>query len=124
MKSDFQGLLSQPKSLLLLPMIYVAWADGQLDEKEWSTIRLWASIWLSEAPGDWIASWTDPADPPSAEELALLLGELRVRSVQVADRDLSTLVDAGMELAKHTALMRGGSTVEWVEEEVAALREI
>jgi acyl-CoA oxidase len=54
----------------LLPLLYVAWADGVLTPSEVVAIRehLDRQDWLSDAACDWLARQLDPSDPPSATQ--------------------------------------------------------
>ena len=62
-----------------LPMIYVAWADGDLDPSEVDAVRSAATNAAASDPllQEAVADWLDPKNPPTASELAAVLGQLR-----------------------------------------------
>ena len=64
--------LDDPKLLPFLPMLYVAWADGELDADEIRAIR----DDLDDCT-DCLDSWLDPERPPSERELGRMLRILR-----------------------------------------------
>ena len=74
-------LPDQAAALLYAPMIYVAWADGDLDTGEIESIhqRMLAAD-LPDAGRAAIQAWLDPADPPDAGELAALFDRIRARA--------------------------------------------
>lgn len=80
--------------LPLLPMIYVAWADGELTDAELSALR-------AALPGDDAAlrQWLDPAQPPSAVQLQDLLRRLEDAAATVAAPEQHGLIDLGLSIA-------------------------
>lgn len=82
--------------LPLLPLIYVAWADGDLSPAEAALIRDAATA-LGCAPGD-LDPWLDPEAPPTAVELRALADELARRAEGHAPDGLAEL---GLALAPH-----------------------
>ncbi len=98
--------VAEKRSLLpFLPMIYIAWAGGELSSAELQGLRE-----RLEQLGDLDADaqillnlWLDPAAPPSAAQLQILLGSIQDRvpkSPEVADMSLAQL---GMSLANGSA---------------------
>ncbi|MFT4974209.1 MAG: acyl-CoA oxidase [Myxococcota bacterium] len=83
--------------LPLLPMIYVAWADGELSDDELSVLR-------AQLPGDVPAldAWLDPAAPPSAEQLQQLLRRLKAAAGQLDTSDRRSLAALGQQIAQQT----------------------
>lgn len=65
-------LLQEPELRPFLPLLYVAWADGDLSEAERALIqsRLSAQPWLKPRLRDALNAWLQPADPPNAASLA------------------------------------------------------
>lgn len=71
--SDRQtSLLDDPQVLSFVPILWVAWADGDLSATERAEIARIISDapWLRPEARRRIQAWLDPSDPPSAEELA------------------------------------------------------
>lgn len=68
-----------PGLLPLLPLIYLAWADGDLSASELEAIRAAAAEqpWLDKARREQLGHWLDPDSPPSAAELADVLEQVR-----------------------------------------------
>ncbi|MEM6531339.1 MAG: acyl-CoA dehydrogenase [Myxococcota bacterium] len=90
--------LSAQDELLLpvLPLVYVAWADGELTHDEIRAIRSAAGDAIPAAALD---HWLDPERPPSAAALRSIL--LRTReAVARAESRPADLVDAGLALAR------------------------
>lgn len=102
-----------PALLPFLPMLYVAWADGDLEADEMGEI-------CHRLDGDCarlLGPWLDPAQPPSASELAQLLGLLRRLGEALEKPERLSLAGLGLELAQ-----AGGRTVR--EEERRALETL
>lgn len=111
--------LEDPRLLPFLPLLYVAWADGSLDEEEMGSIRARCQAGLA-ASGALEASldrWLNPAAPPSPTLLQGLLASLRRGAERLpAPRRLS-LAELGVELAFRAGHAAG-------EAERAALRAL
>lgn len=84
-----------------LPLLYVAWADSELEGDE---IRAVCGRIQAEAPDrtceDLLGRWLDPASPPSAEELATLLDLLRDAARDLAPEERGGLAALGASLAR------------------------
>ena len=93
-----------------LPMIYMAWADGDLDDEEIRAVRSAAKP--AASPGGesvqlLLDRWLDPDAPPNAFELALLLDAIE-EGVKRCDLEVDARLDlAGLGLA--IAQVSGGS---------------
>ncbi|MBF5042902.1 acyl-CoA oxidase [Aggregicoccus sp. 17bor-14] len=76
-----QELLAQGPLAPLLPMLYVAWADGTLSAEELDSVRELARAqpWLGEEARGALARWLDPRSPPDARALAQLRRHLKAR---------------------------------------------
>lgn len=84
--------------LPLLPLIYVAWADGEIAPGEAALIRTAAAELGADPAG--LDRWLDPTDPPSAATLRGLAEALTRRAVASADgRTASDLAELGLALA-------------------------
>lgn len=90
--------ITDDRLLPLLPLIYVAWADGELAPAEAELIRRTADE-LGAAP-DALAPWLDPKAPPSAAELNRLAEDLTRRA---DGRDAGDLAELGLALARGVA---------------------
>ena len=88
--SDRQtSLLDDPQVLSFVPILWVAWADGDLSATERAEIARIISDapWLRPEARRRIQAWLDPSDPPSAEELAQIHALVeRARVELVGDR--------------------------------------
>jgi acyl-CoA oxidase len=109
------------KSALLpfLPLLYVAWSDGNLDLAELRAIcgRV-VDVWkMSPEDRDRFVRWLDPDQPPTANELDEILAMVRQESAGLSAEDRRSLTELGLALARG-----GGSAVS--SDERAALEEI
>lgn len=77
----------------ILPLIYIAWADGELSPDEIRSIRALGEAW--DAPVDALNAWLDPTNPPDAARL----GALRARLTRAGLSDAKTLPSLGMAFA-------------------------
>ena len=80
----------------LLPAIYVAWADGELDGAEMASLRdrVAAVDGIEDACLDALEGWLNPSSPPSPAELMSLLSKIRRLAADidaVEKLDLATL---------------------------------
>lgn len=64
--------LEDPQLQPYLPLLYLAWADGDLTAREIDE--------LHREVGEPARPWLDPAHPPTAEEMSLLRAALRARA--------------------------------------------
>lgn len=99
---NLDRLLDDSALLPFLPMIYVAWADGELSEDELVGIRALAASQnlLGEADRDELTSWLDPANPPSAAALQEILGGIREAAGALPDARRRTLTELGFDIAR------------------------
>src|SRR5215470_13986519 len=79
MDTDRMAMLEDPQLQPFLPLLYLAWADGELDGEERAAVgaHIAAQPWLRPAARQAVARWLDESDPPSVGELARLLAALR-----------------------------------------------
>ena len=95
-RSPRTALLEDPQLRPFLPLLWVAWSDGDLEREELRAVaeRMEAMPWLRPAARAALASWLDPEDPPSTRELRDLIDAIeRIASTLAPDRrrDLAQL---------------------------------
>ena len=97
--------LRDPQLRIFLPLLYVAWADGDLEPREMAELEgcIAAQPWLSPASRRALATWLDPKLPPSAAELAELRREMTAIAGTTAFADRATLADLGVAMARLSA---------------------
>lgn len=103
----------------MTPLLYVAWADGQLSPAELAALRDAARERLSPAQSEALDQWLDPEAPPSSTELLRLYRFVRQRASRLSAEERSDLVDLGFGLLKLE-----GSGVDDEAATRGALREI
>jgi acyl-CoA oxidase len=91
-----------PRLLSLLPMVYMAWASGDLDAGEAGIIRerMERLDWSAKAKRGVAERWLDPQSPPGASELRSLLSVVRLLSPELPKITRLTLADLGIEMAQ------------------------
>ncbi len=90
-----------PALLSILPLLYVAWADGDLSADELELIRARVSR-LSLLDGQCqlaIESWLDPSQPPGPTDLHQLLFAIRKRALDLPKVHRLSLIDLGIRIA-------------------------
>ncbi len=99
--AGLRDLLEHRRLLPLLPLIYVAWANGELVGKELATLREIATrqAWLDEDACEVLNRWLDPDDPPTPVELQYLLHAIEESSDTLSEAERLTLADLGAEMA-------------------------
>ena len=97
-----QMLLDDTQLLPFLPMLYMAWADGELTSQEIDNIRTLTVTkgGLDESAIEGIGGWLDPQDPPDAVALARLLRGLRERAGQLSEPRRDSLAELGIAVAE------------------------
>jgi len=82
-------------------MLYVAWADGDLEPVEIRAIcsRLGTTEGMDEKSQQFIQGWLDPEDPPSATDLTTLLATVRAAAASMPAGERRSLAALGVELA-------------------------
>ncbi len=94
-------LENHPVLLPLLPLLYVAWADGILTPSEMAEIsaRLEAEDWLAEDEKAAVREWLNPAQPPTVTQYERWLRAIRGAAVDIGPQARSTLADLGVAIA-------------------------
>ena len=91
--------LDAPEALAFLPMLYVAWADGDLETGEIEAICN-AVAEAGNHCGDALEGWLDPNRPPTAEALQDLLATIRERADSLEAPERLSILDLSLELAR------------------------
>jgi len=112
-------LLTDSRYLPYLPLVYVAWSNGELSPAELNAIRDLAARRFAPGIDDQpvLARWLDPDSPPSATEMMRLLRRIRELSGRSPRRERQTLAGLG------EALARGAGTAP-LPEVVLAINEL
>ena len=103
-EAETGSLLGEPGLLPFLPLLYVAWADGDLEPDELRLIRskVDAAEGLTPAVRAALGSWLDPERPPSARSIQDLLAAIRRGAEGLTASQKPNLTDLGMELVRST----------------------
>ena len=93
-------LIEDRPLLPFLPLIYVAWADGELSTSERRSIQdqVTAQGGLDAGCRERLASWLDVNDPPSARELSAILRTIRRASQELPGDARISLAELGFRL--------------------------
>ena len=110
------ALLEDPQLRPFLPLLWVAWSDGDMEEDDLADLsaRVEAMPWLRPAARMALQQWLDPAAPPSVSELRALLDTVERVAANLSPERRHDLVDLGASLAQEL----GGDDVQ------RALREL
>src|SRR5437867_1337764 len=78
-EAEIGSLLGEPGLHPFLPLLYVAWADGDLEPNELRLIRskVDAAKGLTPSVRAALGRWLDPETPPSAQSIQDLLAVIR-----------------------------------------------
>ncbi|MEL6186474.1 MAG: acyl-CoA dehydrogenase family protein, partial [Myxococcota bacterium] len=95
----FDDLRGDPALTALMPLLYVAWADGELTEDEVRAIETargdgWAA--QSEA----LSRWLSPENPPTSTELLRIYAFVQARLPGLDVDTRSSLAELGLQLAE------------------------
>ncbi len=99
-------LITNPKMLPLLPMIYVAWSDGELSTAEIKQVlaetrkQQWFDTEVTEILGDWL----DPTTPPSAFALQSILQAISQASTRLDQSERASLSEMGTAIARQSGM--------------------
>ena len=109
--------------LAFLPMIYVAWADGELTPGEIDAISRLARDrgGLEEPAQERLACWLDPDNPPPPRQLQAMVRLIRRAAADMDESRRAGLARLGMVLARQGGESPGAAVEEAVEELEAAL---
>ncbi len=102
---DPLAAVRQDRPLLpFLPLIWVAWADGELAAEEAAAIR--ERITASRLDDDCrrrLGQWLDPASPPPPRQLQAILRTVRRAAAGLGDSARGSLAELGSELTRQVA---------------------
>ena len=91
---------SEPELLPVLPLIYVAWSDGDLNAGDLASI--FATIdsldCVSDETRSALGAWLDPADPPTTGDLLRLLHTVRAKAPELDPLERTSLAQLGAQL--------------------------
>ena len=95
---------SSPQVRAVLPLLYVAWADGVLTPSEAETLRsrLRAQDWIDAAVREEVCAHLDPQSPPSATQYRRWLRALKEGAAEAPDTTRWSLAGLGVEMATAT----------------------
>jgi acyl-CoA oxidase len=90
-----------PQVRAVLPLLYVAWADGVLTPSEADTIRtqLRAQDWIDEATREEICGYLDPQSPPTATQYFRWVRALREGARETSVTTRCSLAELGLAVA-------------------------
>jgi acyl-CoA oxidase len=97
-----QELLSLPRLAPLVPMLYVAWTDGELTREEISALGAAARAqpWLDLRSSAVLARWLDPLNPPTPSALAQIREHIRRTTERLSHSGQQSLAELGTQLAE------------------------
>lgn len=101
--SDPYPLADAPSDVLaVLPLLYVAWADGILTPSEIKEIQeaIRQQDWMNEEHREQVCSWLDPSDPPTATEYFRWRRAIKKAAEQIPNANERPLAELGLEMAR------------------------
>lgn len=99
---ELAALVDHERLVPIMPMVYVAWSDGDLTPDEIRNIRGTAAEanWLDDDAKQKLADWLDPEDPPDARLLNRLLHAIQSAAGEMGPGDRLSLADLGVRIAE------------------------
>ena len=90
-----------PQVRAVLPLLYVAWADGVLTPTEAETLRsqIRAQDWLDEGVREEICDYLDPQSPPTATQYFRWIRALRDAAAERSVTTRCSLAELGVQMA-------------------------
>ncbi|MFQ5527885.1 MAG: acyl-CoA dehydrogenase [Thermoanaerobaculia bacterium] len=100
--ASIDRLVEDRPLLPFLPLIYVAWADGELTNAEIGAVSAQVSAQggLDAGCRRRLASWLDPEDPPSSRELVAILRTIRQIAPELPEDARESLAELGCRLVE------------------------
>ncbi len=93
---------SSPQIRAVLPLLYVAWADGVLTPSEADTIRaqLQAQDWIDESTREEICRYLDPQSPPTPTQYFRWVRALKEGAANTSVTTRCSLAELGLAVAR------------------------
>jgi acyl-CoA oxidase len=93
---------SSPQVRALLPLLYVAWADGVLTPSEAETLRVQVrdQNWLDGDVREEVCGYLDPQSPPTATQYFRWIRALKQAAQESSVRTRCSLAELGVAMAK------------------------
>jgi acyl-CoA oxidase len=112
---------SSPQVRAVLPLLYVAWADGVLTPSEAETLRsrLRSQDWIDAGVREEVCAHLDPQSPPSATQYRRWLRALKEAAADASVTTRCSLAEMGVEMATAT-----GNGAAMADASVRALEDI
>jgi len=116
------ALLEDPELRPFLPLLLVAWSDGDLEPADRDALHghVARMPWLRPAARQALASWLEPNERPSAHEMAALRAALANVAGTLAPERRADLVSLGLEMAGDRADEDTRSALADLERELGA----
>ncbi len=95
-----EALCAHPQLAALMPLLYIVWADGELQQEEREALLRGPAQHLGESEKSTLQSWLDPAAPPSATEMLRLYEHICAASARLGAATRASLVDLGLDLLR------------------------
>lgn len=123
MASKPPSIPTDPAALPFLPLIYVAWADGDLSPDEVSRIgdRILETSSMRPDTRKALRAWLNPEEPPAPRFLAQLLDHLRERADELNGAGDRTLAELGAAMGDASEEAR--TALQAVEEALGLVGE-
>jgi len=92
---------SSPQVRAVLPLLYVAWADGVLTPSEAEELRsrVWSQEWIDHGVREEICEYLDPQSPPTATQYFRWIRALRTAASDASINQRCSLAELGVSMA-------------------------
>jgi len=123
--ADASQLSSCAAAVPFLPLLYVAWADGELTSSELKNIqaKLAEQSWPEEGALGALQSWLRPEAPPTPIQLQSLLQTIRALGSDLLAGQRRSLADLGLELGHSGANEAGEQPTAELRRALAEIEE-
>lgn len=90
------------ESMAVLPLLYIAWADGILTPSEINGIRQRVEQfdWISTGDKETLTGWLDPTNPPTANQYYNWIRAIRGAADHIPNASALSLAELGVEMAQ------------------------
>ena len=93
-----------------MPMLYVAWADGDLTPAELKELKSFVNLKVPASQAGALSSWLNPDAPPSQAQLAALLRDIKQAASELDTDKLQSLTELGLKIAELNCDTKDGMT--------------